>query len=88
MMASTRIIVRIVSVALLSLTLLAGSASAECAWILWVLGSGQTQFFAVEGFETRAQCDQMRVAKLADAASRGEKHVLMQCFPDTFDPRK
>lgn len=35
MMASTRIIARIVSVALLSLTLLAGSTSAECAWVLW-----------------------------------------------------
>jgi hypothetical protein len=34
MMASTRIIARIVSVALLSLTLLAGSTSAECAWVL------------------------------------------------------
>lgn len=34
-MASMRIIVRIVSVALFSLTLLTGSASAECAWVLW-----------------------------------------------------
>lgn len=36
MMASTRIIAHIVSVTLLSLTLLAGSASAECAWVLWI----------------------------------------------------
>jgi hypothetical protein len=33
-MASTRIRARIL-VALLSLTLLAGSAAAECAWVLW-----------------------------------------------------
>ena len=35
MMASTRIMAGIVSVLLSSLTLLAGSASAECAWVLW-----------------------------------------------------
>jgi hypothetical protein len=35
MMASTRIMAGIVSVFLSSLTLLAGSASAECAWVLW-----------------------------------------------------
>ncbi len=32
-------IVRILSVALLSLPLLAGSAFAECAWVLWREGS-------------------------------------------------
>jgi hypothetical protein len=35
MIASMRITVRIVPVALLGLALLAGSASAECAWVLW-----------------------------------------------------
>lgn len=34
-MASTRIIARIASVLLLTLPLLAGSTSAECAWVLW-----------------------------------------------------
>jgi len=36
MIASIRIKSRIVSIVPLSLTLLAGSASAECAWVLWV----------------------------------------------------
>lgn len=35
MMASMRITVHIISVALLSLTLFVGSAFAECAWVLW-----------------------------------------------------
>ena len=35
-MASIRIITRIISVVLLNVTLLAGSAMAECAWVLWV----------------------------------------------------
>ncbi len=36
MMASTRIIAHVVSGTLVSLTILAGSASAECAWVLWI----------------------------------------------------
>lgn len=65
MMASTRIIARIVSVALLSLTLLAGSASAECAWVLWStvydkdkegkLQPGKTH--AASAHTTKEECD-------------------------------
>lgn len=35
MMASTRIITRIVALVLVSLPVFAGSAAAECAWALW-----------------------------------------------------
>jgi len=39
-MVFSRIIASIASVTLLSLTLLAGAASAECAWMLWMEGTG------------------------------------------------
>lgn len=56
----TPIIFRIVSVALLSLTLVPSSASAECAWVLW--GSTDTAahssgFGIVTAYPTLQQCD-------------------------------
>jgi hypothetical protein len=64
MMASTRTLARIVSAAVLSLALLAGSASAECAWVLWQLdtrpiaqepGWRQKFYTAVEAFPKEAK---------------------------------
>ena len=61
---------RILSVALVSLSLLAGSASAECAWVLWTkdpaLGVGadknlEWRYTALgpEVFDTRAECEKV-----------------------------
>lgn len=67
MMASMRIIACIVSVALLSLTLVAGSASAECAWVLWseISDVGPHQITSIRSWgvlialETRTECEDM-----------------------------
>lgn len=67
MMASTRIIARIVSVALLSLTLLAGSTSAECAWVLWeeqkIIALGQKssvdKWEVLFARETQERCERL-----------------------------
>lgn len=64
MIASMQIIARIVSVTLLSLTLLAGSASAECAWVLWIeqatfsaVRSSVTWTFERNIHDTRSACE-------------------------------
>src|SRR5947208_1593460 len=62
-------IARIVSVALLSLVLLAGSASAECAWVLWGSVSepnapGQLSRYAA--YESRDRCFRAARARVGD----------------------
>jgi hypothetical protein len=67
-----------------------GTASAECAWVLW------TRINALEwetrgGFETRADCERER-GKSAEGVLQGtggkEFVVLNACLPDTVDPRR
>jgi hypothetical protein len=82
MMASTPTIARTVSVALLSLPLLVGSASAECAWVLWVIGenpgtASYPNWTPLKAFDTLKQCEQIR--PLGQYESR--------CLRDTIDPR-
>jgi hypothetical protein len=57
-------IARILSLAAVSLTLLAGSASAECAWVLWsetvTIGSlpqPPTEWVALKAEEAKAGCE-------------------------------
>jgi hypothetical protein len=60
------IMARVASVALLSVALLTGSASAECAWVLWdqtVLGVRAPVTTLLSSFGTMQACDQ-RVEEL------------------------
>jgi hypothetical protein len=66
-----------------------GTASAECAWVLW------TKINVLEwerrgGYDTRADCERER-GKLAEGVLEGtggkEFVVLNACLPDTVDPR-
>jgi len=72
-------IVRIVSVALLSLVLPAGSASAECAWVLWIQSDGSlfegTMYSTVSAWSTKAECERTLAEKFAaDVKSWGAKY--------------
>ena len=68
--------------ALLAVLTLASSTSAACAWVLWgVLGAGPQpiQFFPVDGFHTKEECE-------ADGKRRPFDGKWF-CLPDTVDPR-
>jgi hypothetical protein len=70
-----------------------GTASAECAWVLW------TRVNALEwesrgGFNTREDCERER-GKSAEGTLQGtsktegrEFVVRNSCLPDTVDPRE
>jgi hypothetical protein len=70
-------IVRIVSVALLSIALLAGPTSAECAWVLWeeieFLGQGRSSTtdwaFKRVIHDTRKACESALPGAMNDAVS-------------------
>jgi len=75
-MAWTRI-VQILSVALLSLALLGGSASAECAWVLWrdysqwqskTMTRVRHTWEVMSGHPTAALCDPARARALKETA--------------------
>ncbi len=77
-------IVRILSVALLSLPLLAGSASAECAWVLWVEESWvvalqrderPTEWTLVGAFGSQADCHRSQAEKITTLAKGDEAQV-------------
>jgi hypothetical protein len=85
-------IARILSMTLLSLSLLAGSASAECARVLWVHGAADSQPYGPEpwdSFRSLEDCKQAssdRVKRFAETQHIGLKLVPV-CLPDTVDPR-
>ena len=75
---------RIIIVALLSPALLAGWASAECAWVLW--GEDRQNQFRVMG---DAQKSLENCRQVADLLTRADttKTFVYSCLPDTIDPR-
>ncbi len=77
---------RIVSLTLLSLTLLAGSASAECAWVLWAEGlmSGVTKssWSLLDATETREECDRRLRVRLAMQAGKSHVEILGDGYID------
>jgi hypothetical protein len=66
-----------------------GTASAECAWVLW------TRINALEwetrgGYDTRADCERERgksVEGVHEGTGGKEFVVLNACLPDSVDPR-
>jgi hypothetical protein len=88
-----------VVVALFCLSVLAASAHAECAWVLWVeapLGSDQwsvasipqTRFLAREDCEQRADdLNAFELTLFKMQGLSGEARDVFSCFPDAVDPR-
>jgi hypothetical protein len=88
----------LVVTALAALLALAPSASADCAWVLWLEGYGVAftgkGFQPQEAFATKAEC----VAQMAKSTGSptvflmggGPNGALVgafKCLPDTVDPR-
>ena len=94
---------RIVLAVLCCLVALATSASAECAWVLWVSGTkseGRTiPPWAFDSFVQRAACVRALDANDVEAKRDGSFSLRLnetfiqfsgttwQCLPDTVDPR-
>ena len=87
---------RLVLAGFFTLILFAGSASAECAWVLWERISQRwwsaTHWEAVQGYTSSASCSEgiglRRTAAGADPADhRNYDGTRWRCLPETVDPR-
>jgi hypothetical protein len=73
-----------------------GTASAECAWVLWdktfeCHGCSPT-IYPLDAFPTNAACEQHRkkmveAVELYDRATKASSTTTLTCLPDTVDPR-
>jgi hypothetical protein len=73
-----------------------GTASAECAWVLWkvtVLSSGDEVWGVLDAYPPaagHAGCDQKADdmnRRMKESPSRGIMPTTLLCLPDTVDPR-
>jgi hypothetical protein len=70
-------------VVVFALVAFAGSAAADCAWVLWSRVGGTA--YIVGAYPTRSDCyTEMTIQKQEKPPSRGE---VLSCLPDTVDPR-
>ena len=89
--------IRVVVMALAMMVMLASSASAECAWVLWqgLLGP-HAIWTRLDVFDTRAACvtflDKEQRDNSANAQRRSETHLSLYnraeevCLPETMQP--
>lgn len=82
-----------VTVVALILVAVAGSASAECAWVAWAFTNGEWSvlkgFPREKGDECARAVDQANANAAKSGADLGNKKdgVHFVCLPDTVDPR-
>ena len=96
MMASMRIMARIGSVTLLNLALLAGSASAECAWVVWEMSQipnpsspelARRVYNIIGASGTEDGCREMSKKMNETVDPKNPRVVMYYCLPDTANPR-
>lgn len=66
---------------------LTSSAFADCAWVLWQMGSHQTAtFHPVLAYQTLSECNAGMQREREGMKVLGETKTY-RCLPDTIDPR-
>jgi len=78
------------SLAIVLLLASVGTASAECAWVLWAYahgGRGPTAWEPLLSKDARGDCETTQATLEQVAKEKGRLSPLMACFPDTIDPR-
>jgi len=81
----------------LYLLISAATASAECAWVLWLSFTHKTGLTDIQpfgAFDSKANCEEQRIARLPDQTvealwKRNNNMIAGHaiCLPDTLDPR-
>ncbi len=59
------------------------SASAECAWVLWVAAQKEGAIVPLWGFPTYAEC----LTQAQEKATKNKDNAQFFCLPDTVDAR-
>jgi hypothetical protein len=66
-----------------------GTASAECAWVLWFKQYGpQDDWRVMDAYSSEQPCRQARTAEAATEKGKPKEQIFrFLCLPDTVDPR-
>ena len=77
----------------LSLLTSAATASADCAWVMWITARGTTGSSAApwDSFQSLQECKKVAlsddVRKILTDSKRQDIVLVPVCLPDTVDPR-
>jgi hypothetical protein len=84
------------SLAVVLLLASVGTASAECAWVLWgwttdpqLIRGVPTQelYYPVSAHQTKDQCERQATSSRAAPEAKAGPRFQYNCLPDTIDPR-
>ena len=69
------------------LLLSTATASAECAWVLWISPLSHVRWDAAQGFRDFAGCEKRAIDIQKQWNETPERRGEVRCLPDTVDPR-
>jgi hypothetical protein len=79
---------RVVSLLAFCVLAWAATASAECAWVLWISPLSHVRWDAAQGFRDFAGCEKRAIDIQKQWNETPERRGEVRCLPDTVDPRE